>query len=178
MSAVAALVARRTAAGASARRSRSRGQSLVEFAFVLPVIAFMVFAFVDVGRAVFAFNTVTNAAREAARVAAVSQLDPVSGPWKCQSDRPVESLVSPNWTFRGCAMTAGAALGVKGTDVTVAYATPPGTTLECSPNLNVGCLVTITVHANFVPITPVAGQVIGAIAMSSTQQLPIERLLP
>lgn len=157
---------------------RTRGQSLVEFAFVFPIIMLLAFGFLDVGRAVFEWNTLTNAARSAARVAVVNQIDPVSGPWSCQANKPVESVTSPNWTFRGCAMSAGAALGVTGADVTVSYAPPPGVDLECSARLNVGCLVTVTVTSVFTPITPVAGSIIGPMPMSATSEMPIERLFP
>jgi Flp pilus assembly protein TadG len=160
-------------------RRRQDGQSLVEFALVFPIIALLVFGFVDVGRAVFTYNTVTNAAREAARVAAVNQLDPASpGPWNCLKNRPVESIVSPSWTFRGCAIAAGASIGVGSGDVTFAYASPPSTTLECTTVRNVGCLVTITVVADFIPITPIAGSIIGPITMSATSEMPIERTFP
>jgi Flp pilus assembly protein TadG len=161
-----------------ATRRRSIGQALVEFAFVFPVIALLAFGFIDVGRAVFTDNTLGNAARQAARVAAVNQVDPVSGPWLCNESKPVEDASNPGWTFRGCAMTAGATIGVKDTDVTVTYAPPPGSALECTTSLNVGCIATVTVHAQFVPITPVAGSIIGSIAMSATSSMPIERLFP
>ena len=160
------------------RRRRSRGQALVEFAFVFPVIALMTFAFIDIGRAVFAYNTLTEAARQATRVAVVNQLDPVSGPWLCQSNRPVQNTADPDWTWRGCAVMSGGTIGVKAADVSIAYSTPGGTDLICSPHLNVGCLVTVTVSAQFTPITPVAGQLIGAFTMSSTSQMPLERLFP
>jgi len=62
--------------------------------------------------------------------------------------------------------------------VTVSYAAPPGTTLSCSPTRNVGCLVTVTVVTTFVPITPVAGSVIGSLSMSATSEMPIERTFP
>ena len=160
------------------RRHRSRGQALVEFAFVFPVIALMAFAFIDIGRAVFAYNTLTSAARQATRVASVNQLDPVDGPWSCLSDRPVQDVTKPKWTFRGCAVSAGGTVGVKPGDVTVTYSTPPGSTLICSPQLNVGCIVTITVATKFTPITPVAGLVIGEIDMTTTSEQPVERLFP
>lgn len=162
----------------TSRRARSRGQALVEFAFVFPLIMFLAFAFLDVGRAVFEYNTLTNAARSAARVAVVNQVDPAVGPWNCQATKPVESVSAPNWTFRGCAITAGAALGVTGADVTVSYAAPPGVTLECAARLNVGCIVTVTVTNLYTPITPVAGSIIGPISMSATSEMPIERLFP
>jgi hypothetical protein len=159
-------------------RPRNRGQALVEFAFVFPVIALMIFAFIDMGRAVYAYNTLTEAARQAVRVAVVNQLDPVSGPWSCQSNRPVQNEASPQWTWRGCAALSGATIGLKAADVSVAYSTPSGTDLICSPHLNVGCLVTVTVNMKFTPITPVAGIIIGPIDMSSTSEMPLERLFP
>jgi Flp pilus assembly protein TadG len=157
----------------------SAGQSLVEFAFIFPIITFLAFGFIDVGRAVFTFNTVAGAARDAARVASVNQLDPVSGPWNCQENRPVEDVNSPQWTFRGCAIVASKALGVTSSDVTVSYAAPPGTTLTCSSGaLTVGCIVTVTVVAHYSPITPIAGRLIGSMSMTSTSSTPIERLFP
>lgn len=59
------------------RRTRSRGQTLVEFALILPLFCLIVFGLFDIGRAVYAYNTVSNAARAAARVAIVNQ-DPVA----------------------------------------------------------------------------------------------------
>jgi Flp pilus assembly protein TadG len=51
-------------------RGRGRiGQSLVEMAMVLPVLTFLTFGLVDFGRGYFFQVSVTNAAREGARVA-------------------------------------------------------------------------------------------------------------
>jgi Flp pilus assembly protein TadG len=160
------------------RRDRTRGQALVEFAFIFPLIMLLAFGFIDVGRAVFEYNTLTNAARQAARVAMVNQVDPVSGPWNCLANKPVENAAAPNWTFRGCAMAAGATLGVTSADVTVSYAAPPGVSLQCTTRLNIGCIVSVTVTNQYLPITPVAGSIIGPISMSATSEMPIERLFP
>ena len=54
-----------------AMRSESRGQSLVEFALVLPVFLLFVFVLIDGGRYVYTDSVLSQAAREAARVAAV-----------------------------------------------------------------------------------------------------------
>ena len=160
------------------RHGRARGQSLVEFAFVMPVIAMLAFAFIDIGRAVYALNTITTAAREGARVAVVNQLDPVNGPWQCNPQRPVEDVNNPGWTFRGCAIEAGLTAGVTHSDITISYAPPPGVTLTCSGTLTVGCIATVTVTTHYVPITPVAGQLIGPITFTSTSSMPVERLFP
>src|SRR4029079_1583330 len=50
-------------------QQRSRGQGLVEFALVLPVFMVILIGMVDLGRAIWANNSVANAAREAARFA-------------------------------------------------------------------------------------------------------------
>jgi len=47
------------------------GQSLVEFALVIPIFLLVLFAIVDFGMAFHAWITVTNSAREGARVGAV-----------------------------------------------------------------------------------------------------------
>jgi Flp pilus assembly protein TadG len=48
-----------------------RGQTLVEFALVLPVLIAIVFGLLDVGRYVYMSSVVSQAAREGARLAAV-----------------------------------------------------------------------------------------------------------
>jgi TadE-like protein len=56
---------------ASRRPRRSRGQSLVEFSLVLPVFLLMVFAIIDMGRVIWAYDNLASAAREGARYASV-----------------------------------------------------------------------------------------------------------
>ena len=58
------------------RSTHRRGQALVEFALVIPVFLVLMVALFDLGRAVFAYNTLTNAAREGARIAIVNQYEP------------------------------------------------------------------------------------------------------
>lgn len=53
------------------RRNGEKGQNLVEFAMVIPIFLILVFAIVDFGMGFHAWITVTNAAREGARIGAV-----------------------------------------------------------------------------------------------------------
>src|SRR6476620_8735411 len=62
------------------KRHRSRGQSLVEFALVLPVFLLILMGIVDFGMAVYKFNGVSQAAREIARVTSVH---PCAGATPC-----------------------------------------------------------------------------------------------
>lgn len=57
------------------RRSRGnhRGQGLVEFALVIPLLILMFMGILDFGRAIFAFNSLSNGAREGMRLAVVNQ---------------------------------------------------------------------------------------------------------
>ena len=50
----------------------NKGQSLVEFALVIPVFLLLLFGIVEFGRAWETMNVATSAAREGARVAAVT----------------------------------------------------------------------------------------------------------
>jgi Flp pilus assembly protein TadG len=61
--------------GPSRRRSdRGRGQSLVEFALVVPLFLLLVAGMIDFGLGLNASITVTNAAREGARLGVVTKL--------------------------------------------------------------------------------------------------------
>lgn len=48
------------------------GQSLVEFALVVPILLLLIIGIAELGRAWMAYNVVTGAAREAVRIAAVN----------------------------------------------------------------------------------------------------------
>ncbi len=57
--------------GPTRNRSGSRGQTLVEFALVVPVFLLMLFGVIDIGRFVYTDSVLSQAAREGARLAAV-----------------------------------------------------------------------------------------------------------
>jgi hypothetical protein len=51
------------------RASGQRSQALIEFALVSPVLLLLLFGVIDLGRAIFYYDTLNHAAREGARVA-------------------------------------------------------------------------------------------------------------
>jgi Flp pilus assembly protein TadG len=142
---------------------------------VFPIIAMLAFGAIDLGRAVFAYSTVTNAARQGARVAAVNQI--ATSP-DCNPSKPVENPSDPHWSIRACAANAATSLGVQSSDVSVSYSTPPGSTLVCSPTLNVGCIAAVTVHYQYRPLTPLVSTLFPSMTMDSTSQMAIERVFP
>ena len=65
------------------KRQRQSGQSLVEFAVVVPIFLLLVFGLIDFSRLLFTYISISNGAREMARVAAVST--PAGGSWSSSS---------------------------------------------------------------------------------------------
>lgn len=122
----------------------SRGQSLVETAFVLPVLLLILLGLFDFGRAIYAYNAVSNSAREGVRLAIVDQ--------------------------NSTAITAEAkraALGLAAASVDVNFSQ------SCAI---IGCTATVTVQHQWSAITPIIGGLIGPITLSSTTDMPIERV--
>jgi Flp pilus assembly protein TadG len=144
---------------------RTVGQALVEFALLLPVLLLIFFAIFDFGRAVYAYNTIANAARQAARVAIVDQdLLPIQ-------DKGV---------FEGLA------LGLARSDVEVMYCQStklcgPGeadagaTCVPSNGGIAIGCDAVVTVTYTYTAATPAISALVGAITMSSTTRLAVER---
>jgi Flp pilus assembly protein TadG len=125
------------------RRRGSAGQSLAEFALVLPVFILTLVALFDLGRAVFAYNTLTNAAREGARLAIVNQ--------------DIPTIVA-----RAKAQTA--IIELNDPSVTVAFYQmqengQPDTDNPCNL-VAVGCLAVVRFEATYQPITPLIGNIV------------------
>ncbi|WP_344125586.1 TadE family protein [Luedemannella flava] len=81
-------------------RRRDRGAAAVEFALVLPVLLILVFGIIDFGRMLNAKITLTQAAREGARAAAVSSY---ANGVKWTRDAANGSLGTLNPTVESCA---------------------------------------------------------------------------
>ena len=114
-------------------KNDERGQSLVEFALVLPVLLLLIFGLLDVARAVWQENTLAFAAREATRYAIVHG----SG-----ATLPVPYCSScTNATITGVVQQS--AIGVTGISATIAY--PDG-------NNDRNSRVSVDVTAPFVPL--------------------------
>lgn len=158
-------------------RPREKGQSMVEFALIFPILILILLAIFDLGRGVFAYSTIDNAARLGARVAAVNQIQ-TSPAGDCDQSRPIENPANPHWSIKTCAAASALSLGVQASAVTVTYSVPPGSGLTCTAPVQVGCIANVTVPYTFTPITPLIGNIVGPIQMSSTSKVPVERVFP
>jgi Flp pilus assembly protein TadG len=92
---------------------RDRGAAAVEFALLLPLLLLLVFGIIDFGRALNAQITLTQAAREGARLAALGESNVVSG-----TQAAATGLSPVAVTVTSC--PAGAGVGVNAT-VKVSY---------------------------------------------------------
>jgi Flp pilus assembly protein TadG len=151
--------------GRSTRRrgGRGRGQALVEFALVIPLFLLLLVALFDVGRAVFSYNTLTNAAREGARIAIVNQYKPdIIARAKSQS--AIIELDAPNVTADFYQVKAD------GT---------PDISKPCSL-VAVGCLAVVTFEATYHPITPIIGNILfkNGVTFKATSVLSVEYSCP
>lgn len=54
-------------------RRKHSGQSLVEFVLIFPIFLFLILGFLDLGRAIFYYSSLSNAVREATRAAIVNK---------------------------------------------------------------------------------------------------------
>jgi Flp pilus assembly protein TadG len=153
------------------RHTRPLGQSLVEFALILPVFLLIVSAAVDLGRLAYARVTIANVAREAAFQAASTPTSYLAGQ-PCPTVDPATGQVpGTNLVIcRGVLESAGGALTVAPSDITV----------SCTPSCTkaYGNTVTVTATGRFHLITPVMAAFFGGqtITFSSSTTGQIEAL--
>lgn len=137
-------------------RDGSLGQGLVEFALVFPILMLLLVAIFDGGRLVFAYNDINNAARVGARVAIVNQAT-------------------------GAAQTAtvnqATSLGLANSDVTVTYL-KADLSAACSSPYQLGCVAEVSVTFDWQAITPIIGNVMGPVTLTTESRMPIERVFP
>jgi hypothetical protein len=156
-------------AGRTARAARprittsrtSRGQSLVEFALVLPVLLLLLVITVDFGRAYLGWVTLNNVVREAANFAAenptawssANSTNP--GPLRAYTD-----LITNDAAGIDCALPTPLPAPVfpKGADGVNAIGTP----------------ATVTITCRFSPITPIISSVLGnSVPITASAAFPI-----
>lgn len=136
-----------------------RGQALAEFALVLPILLLLILGVFDFGRAIFLHTSMTNGAREGARLATVNQ--DVS-----QIETRIEdqtAMIAPT--------------------ISVNFYVPPDDpddppTDLCDASPDVGCLVVVELEGEFNAITPIIGSIIGPIELSATTTSSVEFSCP
>jgi len=112
------------------RIRNSKGQALVEFALLLPVLLLLILGIIEFGRAFYMKNTLTNAVRHSARKAAVSPS------WNQNSIR--------FWTYSAVPSTWQNTSVIK-----IAQSTP-----SSPPSSGTGVPITVNANLKFTTIVP------------------------
>jgi len=139
-------------------REARRGQTLVEFALVLPLLILLLVGIFDFGRAIFAYNTINNAAREAARLAIVDQ------------------------TFadiRAEAAASAAGLNIDPTSVQVDFRdSDTAAAGSCNDEVGtptvVGCIAVVQVPYLYDAATPIIGSLVGTLTLTGESRFAVE----
>jgi Flp pilus assembly protein TadG len=125
------------------------GQSLVEFAIILTVILLLILGSIDLGRGIYAFSVIQNAAREGARYGSVN----------------------PNQS----GIIAAARRLAHGLDTSMMTVHPPNfIDIDSDSDYD---LVQVNVTYTFSPVTPMLAQLLGGgsgITLTSSSQMVLE----
>lgn len=139
-------------------RSGSRGQSLVEFALILPVFLLVLMGILDLSRAVYYSSTLGNAARETARRGIVDQT--CSNLTAVANEKTVgmENIgIKIEWRTAGSETLIGDCPYVSG---------------ETEADLHDVMHVTLTY--DYTAATPVIGNIVGTVHMQGESKFPVE----
>lgn len=140
------------------------GQSLVEFALVLPLILLLVMGLFDVGRGVYSYNAISNAARIGVRTGVVNQYVPAVR--QRAADQATGLGITPT---DPCSGATGICVDFKDSTQTVVCTTLYGPDLK-------SCVAVVTVAYTFTAITPIIGRFIGPIRLTSTSVQALENV--
>ena len=151
-------------------RRRSHGQALVEFALVIPIFLILLMAVFDLGRAVFAYNSVTNAAREGARLAIVNQTTSLIQQ-RAIAQSAIAETTAPNVTVEFRKTTPNA--DYTSNSVCNAYN-------AASKPMALDCVAIVTFVTTFQPITPIVSNIVfgSGVTLSAKSILAVEYVCP
>ncbi len=161
------------------RNRSTRGQTMVEFALVLPIMMFLLTGFFDLGRVVLAHDALGHAAREAARYAIVHGSSPGNlcpvGPLPADVTAPTASPTCPfpSPSRESIRIEAREQAAAAGSTVTVEVCYGEGCIgntdeddAEGNPAANTrGTPVTVTVHTT---VNMAAGSLLGITSFDVT----------
>ncbi|MGD8684132.1 MAG: TadE/TadG family type IV pilus assembly protein [Chloroflexota bacterium] len=137
-----------------ANKQKQRGQAIGEFALIIPLLFVMIVALLDFGRIVYVNNALAEGAREGAR-------------WGAVQGR--------------AATTAGLTSVADETKARMTAVPNPSVTVSCdrlittTPNCSTGDIIEVTATSVVSPMTPIIGQFIGPVTLTSTAKMSIHQ---
>ena len=129
----------------------------MEFALILPIFILLLVGIFDMGRAVYDYNVISNAARQAMRVAIVDQNTTAI------TNEAVQHSI-------GIATASNVTVQFIDTATATTYSTCAAAPTGCK----LGWQAVVTVTYDYTAATPVVGNLVGTIGMASTSKQAIE----
>jgi hypothetical protein len=149
--------------------ARLRGQALVEFALLVPVLILILLGTVDAGRLIFAYNAVSNAAREGGRTAIVNQ-----------TPDEVRQRAAEQATVLGIAPTDPGGCPPAGGPTTqptgVCFVLRSRDESASCPTPTIGCTAIVAAKWEYRAITPIVGDLLGPMSVSATTRQLVEKV--
>jgi Flp pilus assembly protein TadG len=170
-----------TAVAGRRRLRRGHGQGLVEFAVVLPVFMLLLFGLIDGGRLVYLSSTLSQAAREGARLGSVEAgwiastdagCGQVGGP-TCPAD--LAALRADVRTAVNRMITPFASIPSADVFLSCETSTPPTgswTGQTCTSRTS-GSVLSVRVVYTYTAMTPLLGQILGSVVLSGAATMVI-----
>jgi hypothetical protein len=161
-------------------RPRRRGQALVEFALVLPIFLVLLFGIIDLGRYIYMNSTLSEAAREGARVAAVEAY------WMGKTDPSCGAAAGPVCPANVSALSTDVLAGANRMIVPFNALAPADLAFVCTatapaavPNGQtcaspaIGSFVSVRVGSVFRPLTPIISSIFPSINTQASAAMVI-----
>jgi Flp pilus assembly protein TadG len=139
------------------RAQGHRGQTVVEFALVVPVFLLLVFGVLDFGRAVYEYNTIVNAARQGARYGIINFTD---GPG-----------------IKAAAKAAAGPLGIADANITIrcfAYGSSSGSVTQTCTTVTPGDQISVQVDYAYTSLMSTFLKVAPTINLTSTSRMIVQ----
>ena len=144
---------------------RKHGQALAEFALVLPIFLIILFAIIDVGRFVYTANTLSNSAREAARIGSVGVRPTECGGMSRQAC--IQRIARDrSWAIPGTITT---------TVTCERVALGGGTSVVATSSCRSGDLLRVRTAVPFTVMTPVVGQLLNGVIVAGDTRVTVNQ---
>jgi Flp pilus assembly protein TadG len=136
-------------------KGRHRGQALVEFSLILIPFLVILMGIADLGRGVYMGSGVSQAAREVARAAAVTQCMSATDTTPCT----VTEMKNNPTVLKTVSTQKSLVPGLADPSATVTYVCTDVKNVDVGATCNSGSFISVTVDVPFSVLTPILGMV-------------------
>jgi len=145
---------------------RTRGQSLVEFALVLPFFVLLLFGIIDMGRYVYTSNALASGAREAARAGSVGSRPSPDCDALTREQCIVAIADNRSWGVPGAVISTTADCTRIG---------PSSTSTVAANSCRTNDLLNVRTETTFTLVTPLVAQFLGSFTIVGDSSVAVNQ---